>query len=424
MNQPLHILMITHKHKLGTEARSFAMAKELVRSGHQVSIMLISRTRRFGITEYDTDGIHAIETPDLLWGRFRTGWDIWNTLNRIYFLNKDKTQYDLIHCFETRPITIYPALFLSRKEHIPLITDWNDWWGRHGLIEVNRPAWYRYTCLSFVETYYEEAFRARSSGLTVISTALKHRAVELGAEEKDISVIPGGAPGGYFPEHFLPKSKDECRRILNMPVNDPVLGFASADTHLDMEIVLASLVIVARKYPRVKLLITGMVKQSVKELIKKWKVEERIVFSGFTSVEDFPIYLGTSDLFLLPMADRPYNHGRWPNKMGDYLAIGRPTVANPVGDIKPLFEKYKVGLLAGWDAADFAEKITFLLDHPEISEQMGQTAREVAKNEYDWSILGKTLEAFYYKILDEQQRNIKNQNEVPNEKTDLNGGVI
>ena len=164
-----------------------------------------------------------------------------------------------------------------------------------------------------------------------------------------------------------------------MPIDGPVLGFVSADTHLDMEIVMASLVIVSKKYPNVKLIITGKVKQSIHELITKYGVKDRIIFTGFLSSDDFPIYLGCSDVFLLPFADRPYNHGRWPNKMGDYLTIGRPTVSNPVGDIKTLFEKHDVGLLAEWSAEDFAEKIIFLLDHPEISERYGQNARECCK---------------------------------------------
>lgn len=402
MNPHLNLLLITHKHKLGAGARSYAMARQLVRLGHTVSIMLISSNRRFGIIEYDCDGIHAIESPDLLWGRFRTGWDPWNTINRIEYLRKEKEPYSLIHCFETRPITIYPALFISRKQHVPLITDWNDWWGHHGLVEVNRPPWYRLTFLSLIETYYEEAFRASAAGLTVITTALRQRAIELGVNPERICYIPGGAPGGYIPDQFQLRSKEECRKLAHMPMQGPILGFVSADSHLDMEIVMASLVIVTQKYPEVKLIITGKVKQNIHQLITKYGVEDKIIFTGFLSSEDFPVYLGCADVFLLPLADRPYNHGRWPNKMGDYLSIGRPTVSNPVGDIKTLFEKHEVGLLAEWNAEDFAEKIIYLLDHPETSEQYSQNARSVAVNEYDWSILGKNLEAFYYKIVDEE----------------------
>jgi glycosyltransferase involved in cell wall biosynthesis len=397
MNEPLNILMITHKGRFGSSARSHAMARQLVQHGYKVSIMLISPDRRFGFKEYESEGVKLIESPDLLWGRFRTGWDPWNTLNRIWYLNRDKSTYDLIHCFETRPSTIYPARFLSAKNRIPIITDWNDWWGHHGLIEVNRPNWYRLTFLGSIETYFEEAFRSEAAGLTVIASALQERAISLGVDPERICYIPGGA----FIDKYLVRSKEECRRYANLPLENPILGFGSADSHLDMEIIMESLVLVAKKYPEVKLLITGKAKAEIYQMAAKYNLEDRIIFSGFLSAKDFPLYLGCADLFLLPMADRPYNHGRWPNKLGDYLSLGRPTISNPIGDVKCLFERRDVGLLAEWDAEKFAEKIIYLLDHPDLSEKIGRNARQVAENEYSWSILVRKLELFYDQILKE-----------------------
>ena len=159
--------------------------------------MLISEKKRIGFTEYEWDGIHVIETPDLLWGRLRSGWDIWNLLNRCLYLRKVTEHFDLIHCFETRPATIYPALYFSKKKHIPIITDWNDWWGRHGLIDVNRPYWYRLLG-GWFETYFEEAFRAKAAGLTVIAKGLEQRAIELGVDPENICYISGGASTDYL----------------------------------------------------------------------------------------------------------------------------------------------------------------------------------------------------------------------------------
>ena len=102
------------------------------------------------------------------------------------------------------------------------------------------------------------------------------------------------------------------------------------------------------------------------------------------------------------MADKPYNLGRWPNKMGDYLSLARPTVSNPVGDIQKLFEKYPVGLLAQWDPQDFANQIIYLLDHPDEAKAYGEKARWVAENIYNWSTLGDILENFYQKTLKNQ----------------------
>ena len=220
-NLIMNILMITHKHKSASIPRSFAMARQLVLLGHHVTLMLISGKKRIGFTEYEWDGIHVIESPDLLWGRLRTGWDIWNSINRCLYLRKVTEHYDLIHCFETRPATIYPALYFSKKKHIPIITDWNDWWGRHGLIDVNRPYWYRFLG-GWLETYFEEAFRAKAAGLTVIAKGLEQRAIELGVDPDNICYISGGASNDYLEQ----RDKKECRKLADLPLEGPILGFS------------------------------------------------------------------------------------------------------------------------------------------------------------------------------------------------------
>ena len=104
-----------------------------------------------------------------------------------------------------------------------------------------------------------------------------------------------------------------------------------------------------------KLIITGQVRQNIRDLVSKYRLEEHVVAPGYLSREKYSTFLGSSDVFLLPMDDRPYNVGRWPNKMCDYLSFARPTISNPIGDIKTLFENYNVGLLARWEPKDFAE---------------------------------------------------------------------
>jgi len=81
------------------------------------------------------------------------------------------------------------------------------------------------------------------------------------------------------------------------------------------------------------------------------------------------------------------------------MCLGRPTIANPVGDIKELFQKHQVGLSADWDPVDFAEKIMILLEDHEMAARLGENAREVAETEYDWRILTGKLEQFYSRII-------------------------
>lgn len=246
-----------------------------------------------------------------------------------------------------------------------------------------------------METYYEEAFRTRGLGITVISTALKQRAAKLGIPHERICHIPGGA----FPDLFQARSKEECRNRMGFPLLNPIICFSSADSHFDLEIVMTALAIVARKYPSIKLLITGQTKKSVQSLARTYGVFGNVHLTGYLPLEELPWILGCADLFVLPFPNKVYNVGRWPNKICDYMCVGRPTVTNPVGDIKILFDNHKIGLLADWDPVDFSQKIIFLIENPVIANQFGNEARQVAITKYDWQCLVDKLEDFYSKIL-------------------------
>lgn len=394
LSRQLSVLMIAHHRRSKAQLRSQAMAESLVQRGHKVSLIVTSNQRRFGIVEAEAAGVHMVETPDLLWGRLRSGWDVWNMLNRIAYLSHDTGPYDLIHCFETRPATIYPALLYCRRNKVPFVTDWNDWWGRGGIVDELRPQWYR-LLFGRVETYYEEAFRKRGVGVTVISTALAQRAGAMGIHPDHICHLPGGA----IPEFFQARPKATCRERVGLDPTAFIIGFSSLDSHLDMELVLEALRIVAKRHPLVKLMITGKPARLISEQAEAQGVAGNLFLTGYLPYEELPWYLGCADLFVLPFPDKTYNVGRWPNKICEYMSLGRPTVSNPIGDVRTLFESHSIGLLAQWEPKDFAERIIYLLEHPEIAGELGENARNVAVSVYDWKLLIHRLEDFYHMLL-------------------------
>ena len=395
MKKSLNILMISHHRRYRITTRQHPIAKHLVARGHQVTIILTANTRRTGITESYWDGFRVVEVPDLLWGRLRSGWDPLSVLRRIIYLTKEKEHYDFVHCFETRPATIYPALYYCRREHVPFFTDWIDWIAGDGLMTTNRPVWYRHL-FGWIEAYYEEAFRAKAVGLTAISHALAQRAIQLGVKPENILHLTTGTSPDLFPM----RSVQEARSRVGLDVNGPVIGFSSSDTYLDMEIVFAAMAILVKRIPEIKLLITGQMKSIVLKLARKHKVENNLILTGFLKYEELPWHLACADLFVLPFPDTVYNRGRWPNKICDYTSLGRPTVSNPTGDIIKLFKNHEIGLLARWEPVDFSEKILYLLENPEHAARSGQIARKVAVEELNNTILVARLEKFYYQILD------------------------
>jgi glycosyltransferase involved in cell wall biosynthesis len=182
-------------------------------------------------------------------------------------------------------------------------------------------------------------------------------------------------------------------------LSGPVLGYSSQDSALDIDIVLQALSIVAKRYASVKLIITGKQDRSIIEGAKALGVEDNVLLTGWLPFDQLPWYLGCADLFVMPFPDKIYNVGRWPNKICDYMSMGRPTISNPVGEVKTLFENHEIGLLSSWDPVNFAEKIIYLIEYPEIADKFGDNARNLAVSVYDWKLLICKLEDFYYMLL-------------------------
>lgn len=394
MGQKLNILMITSQRRFKANARGFSMSKNLIERGHRVTLMVISDQRRSGIVTTDWDGVPTVETPDLLWGRLRSGWDAWGMLNRMWYLGHSPQHYDIVHSLDTRPATIYPALQVARRHHAPLLTDWIDWWGRGGIIDEFRPRWYR-LLFGGIETLYEESFRASVDGVTVISTALGQRALGLGVKPERLYQLPNGC----WPDVFNVPDKAACRQKVGLEGHPQIIGFSSLDTHFDFNLVIEAMASVVRQYPQAKLLITGKPSHEVTEMARSYGLEQNLILTGFLPYEQLPWYLGCADLFVMPFPDRIFNVGRWPSKMNDYMTVGRPIVSNPIGDVKNVFEAHRVGLLAQWNAEDFAQKITLLLEQPSMADELGRNAREAAVKVYNWKVIIAGLEEFYLKML-------------------------
>ena len=81
------------------------------------------------------------------------------------------------------------------------------------------------------------------------------------------------------------------------------------------------------------------------------------------------------------------------------MAVGRPVVSNPVGEVKSLYERYDIGLLADETPESIARALLELLDDPVRADAMGRRAREYAETDFSWETQVVELEAWYQDIL-------------------------
>lgn len=372
----------------GTFFRALAVARELARRGHHVRLLSISTRRRWGAERQIVDGVEIVQTPDWLWGIGRTGWDPFDTLWRIAHVRRSR--WDVIHAWDSRPVVILPALAAkARNPRAPLLLDWADWWGRGGT-QAERPGLAK-RVYGPVETFFEESFRTRADGSTVISAALYQRAAALGVRREAIRLLPQGceAPRGSAP------SREIARERLGIAAGTPLLVTVGKILPADAVLLFASIPPVLDRCAQARLVLIGRHGAAVPAALT---TSGRVAETGFVSEAVLQDYISACDALIVPLADTLASRARWPSKTNPFLAAGRAVVITRVGDLPALLEREGAAFVAEPTAAALALATIAALEDDEGRIRCGQRAQALARERLAWPVLVDDLLAFYRQL--------------------------
>ncbi len=131
------------------------------------------------------------------------------------------------------------------------------------------------------------------------------------------------------------------------------------------------------------------------DLIRKGKLEERIVFLGKLSALQMRERYLKSHVFLCPSSLE-----NSPNSVGEAMLLGMPVVSSNVGGVPSLLEDGKEGLLypAG-DTKAMIQAIDILFSDEEKALRLGRAARERAKVTHNGDANLKALMQIYEQIV-------------------------
>jgi glycosyltransferase involved in cell wall biosynthesis len=387
----MRILMLNHVVAWRSRlARSFHWGRYLARKGHDVSILEISDTKRCGFDLSQQEGVTFIGSPDLFTGKPRSGWDPWDVLNRIAYVLPEK--FDIVHAIDSRPVAILPALASKYFRTAKLFMDWGDWWGRGGAIHGRATSPLEYA-FAPIETFFEEAFRRFADGSIVLSSALKERAISLGVDPDTILQTSSGSDV----ERIRPRDQYKARQRLGFKPDEKLIGYVGVLYKGDQDLLSQSFTLMCKMDPSIRLILIG--RKSPKTLAIDPEFQQYVFRVGEVTFEDLLDYIAACDVMLLPLKDNIASRGRWPAKIGDYMASGKPVVATHVGDYATMIEEGRCGVLTDDTPYDFASQTVNIFCHRDRIKDMGQNARKVAETRLDWMLLTNKLEQFYVHIL-------------------------
>ena len=142
---------------------------------------------------------------------------------------------------------------------------------------------------------------------------------------------------------------------------------------------------------------------TLRKITQEKQLEDMVTFTGFVPDAEMVEILSTADVCVNPDRPCPMNSMSTMIKIMEYMALGKPIVQFDGKEGR--FSAQEASLYSddGDRVGDFAEKILWLLDHPDDRERMGQFGRRRIEKELAWEYSVQNLVAAYDKAFSKKR---------------------
>lgn len=294
-----------------------------------------------------------------------------------------------------------PGQIIASLKNKPLIVEWDDMVVQD--FSINKPKPYQLA-------YWEYRGVKKAAGVMCVSKGLMQVSKSFGHTDEHIVWIPMGVDTHMFDPRNFDQQKE--RKKLSIPPDAKVVGYVGSIPALqDGTFVGAKLIEIFEEYRKIEpnafLLFvgagTGLALLQAK--IKERKLEKYSLITGHQPQTESPKYIAAmdigSDVILGDWPTRVNLRYRSSIKMKEYMAMGKPVLAHPVGENISDLDQGALGILVDKDAKTTAQETHLLLKDVKKLARIKEKARKKAELVYSFATLGPRFEDF---ILDHLSR--------------------
>jgi glycosyltransferase involved in cell wall biosynthesis len=387
---------------VGDYFRCIQFAKYLANRGHKVTCLLGRRKLSQWFGRETIDSVEFVYAPH--WAELHVAESFIDAqpetkmpldiLCRTVWTLVNARHYDIVHSFHVGLSSLLPLVTAGVFSRTVCVQDWCDLWC-DGILQPPEQSMFARASY-YLSCRVEDALMRRCAAITVNSRYLERKALkDYGHDPRYVLRVVEGADSDLI----TPQDKSACRQRLKLRPDLLWLGF-SAFFNPDAELLLGTMQHILRKRPGCYgLLWIGPTDRRIQEAIIRAGLNRVVEQVGIVPRGSIGTYLGACDLLLLPFSRQRVNYARWPAKLCDYLAAGRPIVGNATGEVEDFFQRNpQIGVLTEGQPALFADAIIRLTENNEELQRCGRAARAVAEGQISWSAATNELEAFYRKL--------------------------
>jgi len=137
----------------------------------------------------------------------------------------------------------------------------------------------------------------------------------------------------------------------------------------------------------------------LREEARRLGLAGHVRFTGFLPPERAWAHIRRAEVCLSPFRPSPILDSTSPTKVIEYLACGRPVVANRHPDQAKVLGESGAGLVVDYDPQAFADAVLELLAEPERARAMGRRGVDYVGRHRSYDQLSRRLEARYRELL-------------------------
>jgi glycosyltransferase involved in cell wall biosynthesis len=292
--------------------------------------------------------------------------------------------YSYLYLYSVTPILCIPATIVAKLRRIPVIIELCEWMPSHP------------SCSLSVKWYYKHLRFTLADGVFAISTFLAERVRSITGDphRPEIIQIP-----------ILADTKERYT-LLNSSCykGKYILWCGQIDGYIDSVFWLIKAFSLVSRKSDCKLLIVGRYTPKSKADIYSFANgvgvnKERIVLTGYVTREDLLALYSNAQALLAPLADDERSKARFPTKIGEYLASGRPVITSSVGEVGRFLKDGETAFIAPpCNAEVFAQKIELALFDSKLSRRIGLAGRHVAEQNFHYSKQGERIVKFFNRL--------------------------
>src|SRR5690606_3823091 len=156
--------------------------------------------------------------------------------------------------------------------------------------------------------------------------------------------------------------------------------------------------------PRVRLVLVGKGEspedeRAIRAEAQRLGLADRVTITGWMPIERAWGYIKLADVCLSPYSPTPILQSTSPTKLIEYMALGRPVVANDHPEQSEVIRDSGAGLCCAGDEAAFASAVLRILRDPDAAERMGAAGRRYVERKRTHAALADAVVSRYCEVL-------------------------